>query len=102
VATSGISVSRRKSGQVQLDCTFTVVPSSGAAQITGQFTRDGVPVGVVVVNEAPAAGDPTPLVLPWIDALPDTGPHTYNFQATASVGTLTSTANQGSLRVLEL
>jgi hypothetical protein len=100
IATAGIGLMRSKSGMVKLDCTFCVVPNS-ASLLTGQFTRDGAPIGPTVNITAGAGSPEIALTLCWLDLLPDEALHIYNFQATTSVGTLTSIATHGLLRVIE-
>jgi hypothetical protein len=100
IVSAPIGIARRKSGFVHLDCVFCVQASDVAATLTGQFTRDGAPIGQTFPITG-SAGPSVQIAGNYIDQLPDNALHTYNFQAAATLGTVASIAGQGQLRIVE-
>jgi hypothetical protein len=99
VSVSG-TISKNKSGVVSLAGTLVVNPSaaaSGSAQLFRDSTQIGPTMSLLMAVQVPLA-----FSLDWIDTLPDTGPHTYSLQVSASLGTLSVSASAGSMLVREL
>lgn len=102
IASSSIApnFSKAKSGVVILNG-MLVVNASTATSGTAQFFRDSTPIGpqmaLLLTAFLPAA-----FQFGWTDILPDNLAHAYSFQVSASNGTLSVIANQGSILVREL